>query len=60
LPSTGDDGEPPAFRVDEAEARECRVPFNEELYGRMANRFAAAPERYEVHFISLGALLTRA
>jgi len=101
LPPTGDDGEPPAFRVDKAEARECRVPFNEELvrsgdsrawaesyagfirafsepvvtsglpntpdrpelveelYGRMANRFAADPERYEFHFISLGALLTR-
>ena len=40
-------------------ARECRVPFNEEPYGRMANRFAADPDRYEFHFISLGALLTR-
>ncbi len=101
LPPTGDDGEPPAFRVDKAEARESRVPFNEnfartgdprvwaesyagfirafsepvvasglpntpdrpqlveELYDRMVNRFTADPERYEFHFISLGALLTR-
>lgn len=101
LPPTGPNGEPPAFRVDKAEARECRVPFNEEfahsadpqvwarsytgfirafsepvvtaglpdtpdrpqlveeLYDRMMNRFAADPERYEFHFISLGALLTR-
>ena len=101
LPPTGENGEPQAFRVDKAEARECRVPFNEEfartgdprvwaesyagfirafsepvvtsglpntpdrpqlveeLYDRMANRFAADPERYEFHFISLGALLTR-
>ena len=101
LPPTGENGEPPAFRVDKAEARECRVPFNEEfarsgdpcvwaksyagfirafsepvvtaglpntpdrpqlveeLYDRMVNRFAADHERYEFHFISLGALLTR-
>ena len=101
LPPTGESGEPSAFRVDKAEARDCRVPFNEEfarsgdpcawaesyagfirafsepvvtsglpntpdrpqlveeLYARMANRFAADPERYEFHFISLGALLTR-
>jgi len=101
LPPTGENGEPPAFRVDKAEARESRVPFNEELarsgdsrawaesyagfirafsepvvtsglpntpdrprlveelYARMVDRFAADPERYEFHFISLGALLTR-
>lgn len=101
LPPTGENGELPAFRVDKAEARECRVPFNEELarsgdprvwaesyagfirafsepvvtsglpntpdrpqlveelYDRMVNRFAADPGRYEFHFISLGALLTR-
>ena len=101
LPSTGESGEPPAFRVDKAESRDCRVPFNEEfarngdprawaesyagfirafsepvvtsglpntpdrpqlideLYARMAKRFAADPERYEFHFISLGVLLTR-
>ncbi|MDT3777827.1 cyclopropane-fatty-acyl-phospholipid synthase [Nitrospira sp. MA-1] len=101
LPPAGESGEPPAFRVDKAEARECRVPFNEEfarsgdsrvwagsyagfirafsepvftsglpntpdrpqlideLYARMANRFEADPARYEFHFISLGALLTR-
>lgn len=101
LPPNGDSGELPAFRVDKAEARDCRVPFNEEfarsgdprawaesyagfirafsepavtsglpntadrpqlveeLYARMTNRFAADPERYEFHFISLGALLTR-
>jgi len=89
------------FRVDKAEARECRVPFNEEfartgdsrvwaesfggfirafsepvvaaglpntpdrpqlveeLYRRMVDRFASDPDRYEFHFISLGALLTR-
>ncbi len=101
LPPTGESGEPPAFRVDKAEARDCRVPFNEEfarsgdprawaesyagfirafsepvvtsglpntpdrpqlideLYARMTKRFAADPERYEFHFISLGVLLTR-
>lgn len=36
-----------------------RPQLVEELYGRMVNRFAADPERYEFHFISLGALLTR-
>ena len=101
LPPTGEDGEPAEFQVDKAEARECRVPFNEEfarsgdprvwaesyagfirafsepvvtsglpntpdrprlleeLYGRMVNRFADDPDRYEFHFITLGALLTR-
>jgi hypothetical protein len=101
LPPTGENGVRLAFRFDKAEARECRVPFNEELassgdprvwaesyagfirafsepvvtsglpnttdrpqlveelYARMVNRFAADPGRYEFHFISLGALLTR-
>jgi len=101
LPPTGENEEPSAFRVDKAEARDCRVPFNDEfarsgdsrvwaesfagfirafsepvvasglpntperpqlvdeLYRRMTDRFAADPERYEFHFISLGALVTR-
>ena len=36
-----------------------RPQLVEELYDRMVNRFAADPERYAFHFISLGALLTR-
>ena len=36
-----------------------RPQLVEELYDRMMKRFAADPERYEFHFISLGALLTR-
>jgi hypothetical protein len=101
LPQPEGNGITRAFRVDKAEARECRVPFNEELvrtgdrrvwaqsfagfirafsepvvaagfpdtpdrsglveelYRRMVDRFASDPDRYEFHFISLGALLTR-
>ncbi|HEY5627573.1 MAG TPA: hypothetical protein VIR79_06475 [Nitrospira sp.] len=101
LPQPGEDEAASAFRVDKAEARESRVPFNEEfartgdrrvwaesfagfirafsepvvaaafpnttdrpelvdeLYRRMMDRFASDPARYEFHFISLGARLTR-
>ncbi len=45
-----------ASRLPETEDRPELVA---EVYGRMVDRFAADPDRYEFHYISLGALLTR-
>ncbi|HSF10524.1 MAG TPA: hypothetical protein VLA60_14015 [Nitrospirales bacterium] len=36
-----------------------RPQLIDELYARMTKRFAADPERYGFHFISLGVLPTR-
>ncbi len=45
-----------ASRLPESEDRPELVA---EVYRRMVDRFAADPDRYEFHYISLGALLTR-